>query len=212
LSGSFNCRQPGGLIVAEHEIRITHRKQPAAPRLWRTREDPFEDIWSTVQHWLNEEGCHRQRTVPALTTESTRLISTWSAANAAAAGQGMAHRSGKAARAGCREPAFGQRRKPQRGRFFDGDGGLPPNPRDLTLSGGHVRMRDGRSDRPIMPAPEPALRFHPWRALSSVQAPSVYAWRRDKYQVLETRQHSRKEHPARMTSTRWVTFLREATR
>jgi hypothetical protein len=37
------------------EIRATHRKRPAALRWWRTREDPFEDVWSTVQHWLNEE-------------------------------------------------------------------------------------------------------------------------------------------------------------
>lgn len=37
------------------EIRATHRKRPVAPRLWRTREDPFEGVWSTVQHWLNEE-------------------------------------------------------------------------------------------------------------------------------------------------------------
>jgi hypothetical protein len=37
------------------EIHATHRKRAAAPRWWRTREDPFEAVWSTVQHWLNEE-------------------------------------------------------------------------------------------------------------------------------------------------------------
>jgi hypothetical protein len=37
------------------EIRATHRKRPATPRCWRTREDPFEGVWSTVQQWLNEE-------------------------------------------------------------------------------------------------------------------------------------------------------------
>jgi hypothetical protein len=54
-------------------------------------------------------------------------------------------------------------------------GALPPNPRDLTPCGRH-RLQTGRQFRPpaIMPAPESALEFHPWRALPSAEAaPSI---------------------------------------
>jgi hypothetical protein len=37
------------------EIRPTHRKNAGAPPWWRTREDPFEHSWPTVQQWLEAE-------------------------------------------------------------------------------------------------------------------------------------------------------------
>ena len=37
------------------EIRPTHRKNAGAPHWWRTREDPFEHSWPTVQQWLEAE-------------------------------------------------------------------------------------------------------------------------------------------------------------
>lgn len=36
------------------EVRATHRKQATGPRPWRTRVDPFQDVWSLVEQWLNE--------------------------------------------------------------------------------------------------------------------------------------------------------------
>jgi hypothetical protein len=37
------------------EIRLTHRKRVTGPRTWRTRVDPFESAWSTVERWLQEQ-------------------------------------------------------------------------------------------------------------------------------------------------------------
>jgi hypothetical protein len=37
------------------EVRPTHRKQPGAPRWWKTRADPFEHAWPIVEQWLANE-------------------------------------------------------------------------------------------------------------------------------------------------------------
>jgi len=37
------------------EVRETHRKQATGPRSWRTRVDPFEEVWPFVEQWLNEQ-------------------------------------------------------------------------------------------------------------------------------------------------------------
>ena len=37
------------------EVRPTHRKRSAGPRPWRTRVDPFEEVWTLVEQWLNEQ-------------------------------------------------------------------------------------------------------------------------------------------------------------
>jgi hypothetical protein len=37
------------------EVRPTHRKEPATRRYWRTRCDPFEEVWPTVRTWLEQE-------------------------------------------------------------------------------------------------------------------------------------------------------------
>jgi hypothetical protein len=37
------------------EVRATHRKPATGPRPWRTRVDPFQDVWSLVEQWLNEQ-------------------------------------------------------------------------------------------------------------------------------------------------------------
>jgi hypothetical protein len=39
------------------EVRATHQKRrlDKKPRTWRTRIDPFADVWPWVQKWLNEE-------------------------------------------------------------------------------------------------------------------------------------------------------------
>lgn len=40
----------------EHgEVRPTHRKRPSATHWWRSRADPFEDTWPTVERWLDAE-------------------------------------------------------------------------------------------------------------------------------------------------------------
>jgi hypothetical protein len=37
------------------EVRPTHRPGPESPRYWRTRADPFEDVWPNVVTWLEVE-------------------------------------------------------------------------------------------------------------------------------------------------------------
>src|SRR4051812_29432874 len=37
------------------EVRATHRKQATGPRPWRTRVDPFQDVWFLIEQWLNEQ-------------------------------------------------------------------------------------------------------------------------------------------------------------
>jgi len=35
------------------EVRATHCQRPKRPRHWRTRKDPFENVWPTVCGWLS---------------------------------------------------------------------------------------------------------------------------------------------------------------
>ncbi len=37
------------------EVRPTHRNTSPKPRYWRTRKDPFEDVWYDVLCWLQQE-------------------------------------------------------------------------------------------------------------------------------------------------------------
>jgi hypothetical protein len=37
------------------ESRPTHRRRATAPRWWRSRADPFEHTWPTVEQWLQSE-------------------------------------------------------------------------------------------------------------------------------------------------------------
>jgi hypothetical protein len=37
------------------EPRSTHRRKATAPHWWRSRTDPFEHTWSTVEQWLQNE-------------------------------------------------------------------------------------------------------------------------------------------------------------
>jgi hypothetical protein len=45
------------------EVRATHRKPAAGPRPWRTRVDPFQDVWPLVEHWLNEQPDATAKTI-----------------------------------------------------------------------------------------------------------------------------------------------------
>jgi hypothetical protein len=47
----------GGLSTAWRtgEIRPTHRAKPKPRRDWRTRKDPFENVWSLVRTWLEAD-------------------------------------------------------------------------------------------------------------------------------------------------------------
>ncbi|MEO8663326.1 MAG: transposase [Bryobacteraceae bacterium] len=40
---------------SEGEVRATHRKDATGPRPWRTRVDPFQEVWPLVEQWLNEQ-------------------------------------------------------------------------------------------------------------------------------------------------------------
>lgn len=46
-----------GLSTAwrDGEVRPTHRKRSSGPRTWRTRLDPFENVWPLIEQWLNEK-------------------------------------------------------------------------------------------------------------------------------------------------------------
>jgi hypothetical protein len=37
------------------EARPTHRKGEPKPRHWKTRKDPFQDVWTDILIWLQEE-------------------------------------------------------------------------------------------------------------------------------------------------------------
>ncbi|MFC1783915.1 transposase, partial [Planctomycetota bacterium] len=37
------------------EVRPTHQTQPTKPRYWRTRKDPFEEVWYDVLCWLQQD-------------------------------------------------------------------------------------------------------------------------------------------------------------
>ncbi len=37
------------------EVRPTHQPKPKPQRHWRTRADPFEDVWPRVRAWLDQE-------------------------------------------------------------------------------------------------------------------------------------------------------------
>jgi Integrase core domain len=39
----------------EGEVRPTHRSKPSSPRTWRTRKDPFEEVWPEVLVWLQND-------------------------------------------------------------------------------------------------------------------------------------------------------------
>ncbi len=43
-----------GLQAAEGDGRRKYRrtKKPSLPRWWRTRKDPFEEVWEQVEGWL----------------------------------------------------------------------------------------------------------------------------------------------------------------
>jgi hypothetical protein len=43
-----------GIAWKDGEVRATHRKPASGPRIWRTRVDPFESTWPTVERWLSE--------------------------------------------------------------------------------------------------------------------------------------------------------------
>ena len=39
----------------EGEARPTHRKASSSPRTWRTRKDPFEEVWPEILLWLQHD-------------------------------------------------------------------------------------------------------------------------------------------------------------
>jgi transposase InsO family protein len=39
----------------EGEVRPTHRNAPSSPRTWRTRKDPFEEVWPEILMWLQHD-------------------------------------------------------------------------------------------------------------------------------------------------------------
>ncbi len=44
-----------GIAWRDGEVRPTHRTMTTGPRTWRTRADPFEDVWPLIEGWLNEQ-------------------------------------------------------------------------------------------------------------------------------------------------------------
>jgi hypothetical protein len=44
-----------GTAWRDGEVRPTHHRKARAPHTWRSREDPFEHTWLTIQQWLESE-------------------------------------------------------------------------------------------------------------------------------------------------------------
>jgi hypothetical protein len=44
-----------GIAWKAGEVRSTHRKPNTGPRYWRTRVDPFQNTWPTIEGWLKEQ-------------------------------------------------------------------------------------------------------------------------------------------------------------
>jgi hypothetical protein len=49
----FLAKLPG--LWRAGEVRPTHRGEPLSPRLWRTRKDPFENVWPEILLWLQQD-------------------------------------------------------------------------------------------------------------------------------------------------------------
>ena len=49
----FLSKLPG--LWRAGEARPTHRKAPATPHTWRTRKDPFEEVWPEILLWLQAD-------------------------------------------------------------------------------------------------------------------------------------------------------------
>jgi hypothetical protein len=49
-----------------HQKRAYHRKHVPIPRWWRTRMDPFADVWAEIEHWLETDPT---RTAKSIFTE-----------------------------------------------------------------------------------------------------------------------------------------------
>ncbi|WP_310722244.1 transposase, partial [Burkholderia pseudomultivorans] len=44
-----------GTAWQDGEVRPTHHRKARVPHTWRSREDPFEHTWPTIQRWLESE-------------------------------------------------------------------------------------------------------------------------------------------------------------
>lgn len=52
-----------------HQKRVYQRKQPQVPRWWRTRVDPFAEVWSEIEAWLEAQP---ERTAKSILDEIQR--------------------------------------------------------------------------------------------------------------------------------------------
>ncbi|MGF6478228.1 integrase catalytic domain-containing protein [Paraburkholderia sp. JPY419] len=50
-----------GTAWQDGEVRPTHHRKARVPHDWRSREDPFEHTWPTIQQWLEGEPASRRR-------------------------------------------------------------------------------------------------------------------------------------------------------
>ena len=57
------------------EVRPTHRAKPTAARYWRTRQDPFEEVWPKVLVWLESEPDHTAKNSSSDCVRSTQVRS-----------------------------------------------------------------------------------------------------------------------------------------
>jgi hypothetical protein len=44
-----------GTAWQDGEVRPTHQRKSSVPHTWRSRQDPFEHTWPTIQQWLESE-------------------------------------------------------------------------------------------------------------------------------------------------------------
>jgi hypothetical protein len=80
-----------GTAWQDGEVRPTHHRKARAPHTWRSREDPFEHTWPTIQQWLETEpGITAKRLHERLVAMAPAMYSGAPVAHPAAAGEGMA--------------------------------------------------------------------------------------------------------------------------
>ena len=125
----------------EGEVRPTHRKICAGPRSWRTRADPFETCWPTLETWLNEqpditakllfqrlqESATQQFDAGQLRTLQRR-VKQWRTEIARSLVLGV----------GLENNGLSEQSRRQKEKGSSQMGAPPPIPRDLTLTGRHL--------------------------------------------------------------------------
>ncbi|WP_243856827.1 hypothetical protein [Paraburkholderia sp. BL6665CI2N2] len=80
-----------GTAWHDGEVRATHPRKARVAHTWRSREDPFEHTWPTIQQWLESEpGITARKLHERVVAMAPAMYSGSPAAHPAAPSEGMA--------------------------------------------------------------------------------------------------------------------------